>query len=124
MGKDSEFYKDKKRKQKMRLRELISRLPSFASDYIYSKEVTTQTSTLVSYCYDLITFFEFLCEQNPVLKGKKTNTVTLDDLAKLDGYSAKILRTAKEALKADGTIYYKSEGFSQGKVWFIYLSDT
>ena len=67
----------------MQLRELISRLPSFASDYIYSKEVTTQTSTLVSYCYDLITFFEFLCEQNPALRGKKTNTVTLSDLGRL-----------------------------------------
>lgn len=56
--------------------------------------------------------------------GGNLKTRELDDLAKLDGYSAKILRTAKEALKADGTIYYKSEGFSQGKVWFIYLSDT
>ncbi len=83
MGKDSEFYKDKKRQQKMRLRELISRMPSFASDYIYSKEVTTQTSTLVSYSYDLITFFEFLCDENPILKGKKTNEVTLDDIASL-----------------------------------------
>lgn len=55
--------------------------------------------------------------------GGRLKTRELDDLAKLDGYSAKILRTAKEALKADGTIYYKSEGFSQGKVWFIYLSD-
>ena len=47
MGKDSEFYKDKKKKQLLRLRELLMLLPGFAVDYIYSKEVSTQTSTLI-----------------------------------------------------------------------------
>ena len=72
MGKDSEFYKDKKKKQLLRLRELIARLPGFAVDYIYSKELTTQTSTLISYSYDLITFFEFLQDRNPIYKDVKT----------------------------------------------------
>ena len=60
MGKDSSYYKDKAKTQKIKLRELIAELPSFASDYIYSKELTAQTSTLISYCYDLLTFFRFL----------------------------------------------------------------
>lgn len=60
MGKDSEFYKLKSRDQKLRLRELLTQLPGFAVDYIHSKELSTQTSTLVAYCYDLITFFEFM----------------------------------------------------------------
>ena len=34
MGKDSDFYKEKNKKQKLRLRELLTRLPSFARDYI------------------------------------------------------------------------------------------
>ena len=37
MGKDSEFYKEKNRKQKMKLRELLTELPGFAVDYIHSK---------------------------------------------------------------------------------------
>ena len=56
--------------------------------------------------------------------GGSLRTRELDDLAKLDGYSAKILRSAKEELKAEGVIYYRSKGFSQDKTWYIYLSDT
>jgi hypothetical protein len=83
MGKDSEFYKDKKKKQLLRLRELIARLPGFAVDYIYSKELTTQTSTLISYSYDLITFFEFLQDRNPIYKDVKTQDFTLDMIKSL-----------------------------------------
>ena len=54
MGKDSEFYKNKSKSQKVKLRELLGRLPKCATDYIYSKEMTTQPSTLVSYSYDLL----------------------------------------------------------------------
>ena len=57
MGKDSEFYKGKKKAQTIRLRELLIQLPPCAVDYIHSKEVTSQVSTLVQYSYDLITFF-------------------------------------------------------------------
>ena len=55
MGKDSQFYKDKTKNQKIKLRELISQLPKCAADYIYSKEHTTQPSTLISYSYNLLT---------------------------------------------------------------------
>ena len=65
MGKDSQFYKDKTKNQKIKLRELISQLPKCAADYIYSKEQTTQPSTLISYSYDLLTFFRFLGASNP-----------------------------------------------------------
>lgn len=74
MGKDSAYYKDKARNQKLRLRELLNQLPEFAVDYIYSKEVTAQTSTLISYCYDLLTFFKFLLSNNPSIKKSVPST--------------------------------------------------
>ena len=83
MGKDSEFYKDKKKKQLLRLRELLMLLPGFAVDYIYSKEVSTQTSTLISYSYDLITFFEFLQDKNPIWHDVKIKDFTLDMMKSL-----------------------------------------
>mgnify|MGYP002857010735 CR=1 FL=1 len=87
MGKDSEFYKDKTRNQKLRLRELLNQLPSWAVDFIYSKEVTTQTSTLISYSYDLITFFKFIQDKNPMYKDvelKKIPLSVLDQLSSED----------------------------------------
>ena len=83
MGKDSEFYKEKKRNQTLTLRRLIDKLPQAAIDYIHSKEVTTQTSTLVSYCYDLITFFQFITERNPVCKGKDIKDIGYDVIGSL-----------------------------------------
>ena len=84
MGKDSEFYKDKSRQQKLRLRELLDQLPSWARDYIYSKEVSAQTSTLISYCYDLLTFFTFLQDQNPTLKDTEIKKIPLSVLDQLE----------------------------------------
>ena len=76
MGKDSEFYKNKSKQQKLKLRELILQLPKPAVDFIHSKEQTTQPSTLISYCYDLLTFFRFLESSTPTITGmaiKKTD---------------------------------------------------
>ncbi|MGN8772610.1 tyrosine-type recombinase/integrase [Candidatus Weimeria sp. HCP3S3_B5] len=83
MAKDSDFYKEKKNKQTIKLRELLSRLPGFACDYIYSKEMTSQTSTLVAYCYDLITFFQYMIDTNPICKGLSTKDFRLEILEKV-----------------------------------------
>lgn len=83
MGKDSQYYKEKNRKQTMKLRELLSQLPQCAVDYIYSKEVTTQTSSLISYSYDLLTFFKFLKDRNPSLKGVEIKDYTIQVLDQL-----------------------------------------
>ncbi len=94
MGKDSEFYKEKQRNQKLQLRELLKRLPGFARDYIYSKEVESQTSTLISYCYDLITFFEYIKDNNPQyahmeipkMRLEILNRLTADDIIEFQRY--------------------------------------
>ena len=83
MGKDSQFYKDKIKNQKIKLRELISQLPKCASDYIYSKEHTTQPSTLISYSYDLLTFFRFLGASNPTIDSSDLKKIDYDVLNKI-----------------------------------------
>jgi site-specific recombinase XerD len=84
MGKDSEFYKDKKRKQTLRLRELLLGLPQCARDYIQSKEVTAQPSTLVQYSYDLLIFFQFLKDNNPLVRNTPIKDIRVDILDRID----------------------------------------
>ena len=84
MGKNSEFYKEKQKKLTITLRNLIKELPPCAVDYIHSKELTTQTSTLVSYCYDLLTFFRFLKEANPSFKNKKIGSFSYKQIESLN----------------------------------------
>lgn len=84
MGKDSEFYKDKSKTQKIKLRELIDRLPKCAVDYIYSKEMTTQTSTLISYSYDLLVFFTFMKDNNPLFRDTPVKDMKYDILTRIE----------------------------------------
>lgn len=84
MGKDSQFYKDKAKNQKIKLRMLLDQLPQYAVDYIHSKELSTQTSTLISYSYDLLSFFRFLIEKNPTLSHYEIKNIPLSVLEQLD----------------------------------------
>ncbi len=94
MGKDSHFYKDKNKNLKLKLRELEAQLPKPALDFIQSKEQNAQSSTLISYCYDLLTFFRFLSDSNPTITGsdiKKIdyellNKITPDDIEEYKRY--------------------------------------
>lgn len=83
MGKDSQYYKEKKRTQMLKLRELVAELPDFAADYIYSKEIGSQFSTLISYSYDLLTFFRFLIARNPSLKHMTVKDLPLTVLEQI-----------------------------------------
>lgn len=84
MGKDSQFYKDKVKNQKIKLRMLLDQLPQYAIDYIHSKELSTQTSTLISYSYDLLSFFRFLQEKNPAISHYEIKNIPLSVLEQLD----------------------------------------
>ena len=76
MGKDSAYYKDKKRQQTLKYRELLSELPNCAKDFLYEKEISSQTSTLISYAYDLLTFFRFLQQNNSYYNKKEIKKIS------------------------------------------------
>lgn len=85
MGKDSDYYREKKYLQKEKLSELLYELPDFATKFINDKRLRTQTSTLIQYCYDLITFYNYLLEKNPYFKKHRSSIkeFTYDDMKRL-----------------------------------------
>ncbi len=84
MGKDSEYYKEKTYRQKEKLQELMLFLPEFARKYINDKRLTTQPSTLVAYCYDILMFYRYLISSNPLYKNYSTKDFTYDDMKNLN----------------------------------------
>lgn len=64
----------------LKLRQLLTRLPAFAKDYFRAMEPTTSTKTRISYAYDLMVFFRFLTEQNPVYKEYGPDDFKISDL--------------------------------------------
>ncbi len=83
MGKNSDYYKEKAYLQKEKLQELLAELPDFARKFINDKRLRTQTSTLIQYCYDILTFYRYLISVNPLYKNYTTRDFTYDDMKKL-----------------------------------------
>lgn len=84
MGKDSEYYKKKRKLQLKRLRELLAVSPQFVTDFIYDKEMTAQTSTLISYSYDILTFLRYLQNSNPAFQDYDTKDFKIKELEALN----------------------------------------
>lgn len=71
----------------LKLRELLQKLPPFVKDYFRAMELTTSTKTRISYAYDLIVFYRFLTEVNPIYKDYQPSDFKvehLDDLRTVD----------------------------------------
>ena len=67
----------------MRLREVLKTLPPFAKDYFRAIEPTTSARTRISYAYDIRIFFQFLLSENPSLRNKTVNDLTVEILDQL-----------------------------------------
>lgn len=80
MARGSEHYKQKERHQKETYHDLLAQLPPCARDYLRDKDLTTQISTRISYAYDLLMFFRYIKNQNPLFKNKDIKDISYDDL--------------------------------------------
>ena len=67
----------------LKLRQIQNTLPRFCKDFFLGIKDTTSTRTRLAYAYDLRIFFEYIHENNPVLKDKKIteyNISVLEDI--------------------------------------------
>ena len=67
-----------------KLRNLISGLPSFCSEFFRGIENTTSISTRIAYAQDLKIFFEFLLKEIKYFQNKQLSDITLNDISKLN----------------------------------------
>lgn len=79
-----DYYYQKKREYKDKLEELKQKLPGYVQPYLNDKELTIQISSVTAYAYDLVVFFEYLVQENPLCKGLSTHEVPLEVIAALD----------------------------------------
>lgn len=89
-------------KNTKRLRELISELPYFCSDFFRGIEHITSSKTRIAYAYDLSVFFEFLCNTNPACENLSVKDFKIEIL---DNIKAVDIEEFLEYLS-----YYESEG--------------
>ncbi len=96
------YHEQKDAENVKRLREVLTTLPSFVSDYFRATEMSTSTKTRLSYAYDIRIFFRFLVERNPLFRQYQTSDFTYEDLDKLQAVD---IEEYKEYLK----LYQKEE---------------
>lgn len=65
------------------MRDVLSALPRYVSNFFRSIEYSKAPRTRLGYARDIKGFFDFLCLNNPVLKGKLPADITLDMLNRL-----------------------------------------
>lgn len=75
-----EYHEEQRRKNIVKLRELIMELPEFCAEYFRGIEPTTAERTRLGYAHDLRIYFNFLLEYEPDLSGKTIHEITLKDL--------------------------------------------
>lgn len=90
---------------------------SWKRDREYQEAGTSQNSAPKRHdCVDWI-----LCRleaENGVMRIRDLETAAKDE-----GFTSKIIRQAKEELKEQDRIYYRSVGFGNEKTWMVYLTD-
>lgn len=75
------------KENELKLRELLLKLPKFASEFFRGIESTTASRTRIAYAYDLIVFFNWLKEVNPSLANIDIHYIDisiLDNLKAID----------------------------------------
>lgn len=68
----------------LKLRELISNLPTFCREFFIGIEPTTSIRTRIAYAYDLIMFFNYLQSNTPYFINKKTSEIKFSDIEIID----------------------------------------
>ena len=74
------YYEDVNIKNELKLRELLSKLPNFCKQFLIGIESTTSSRTRISYAYDLICFFDYIKQNNPLFKNVDVSTIPISIL--------------------------------------------
>lgn len=74
------YYREKNNQTRVKIRNLLSELPLWFSDFIRARETTLQPYTMYIYCVDAKIFFTYLSSEYPPCVGKKINEITTDDI--------------------------------------------
>ena len=74
------YYEQKDIENIKKLREMMTTLPPFCSEFFRGIEPRTSTRTRIAYAYDLSVFFDFLKKENPVFSKMERMDLTLDYL--------------------------------------------
>lgn len=108
MGEKSAYYRELNQRQKKRIQDLKAKLPIYTHPFVERCVLDYQVNTALSYTQDLLVFFEFLQEKNPLCSGLDTSAIPEDVLraitsADIDEYQSFLTYNGGEHTHANNT---------------------
>ncbi len=82
-NRESEFYKNKKKQQIEKYKQICDSLPNYAAGALKAKEFQIAYSSLIEYGRDLLSFFRYLKQSNPTLAELEIKDISVDILGQL-----------------------------------------
>lgn len=110
------YHKEEEIHNILLMRDVLQELPKYVTTFFRSIEYTKAPRTRLGYARDLKTFFEFLCDKNPVLKGKKTSEVSLDVINQLESEDIEEYMDYLKFYEKDGHQYTNGENALKRKL--------
>lgn len=82
--KNHTYYEQKKIDDTILLRKMLSEFPRYIHEYFRGIDQRTASSTRIGYAKDIKTFYEYLIDSNPALRGSRPSDISLDILNSLE----------------------------------------
>ena len=76
----STYFSERNIKNAQKIKDMQKKLPECCNDYLLGIESSSSSLSRLSYCYDLLTFFNFLSKECPKFNGKKIVDFTYQDM--------------------------------------------
>ena len=83
MAENHNYHEEINKQNILKMREVLSALPSFCKEYFIGIQEHTAPRTRLAYAYDLRVFFEFLQTENPLCASKEMKDIPLSFLEQL-----------------------------------------
>ena len=98
------------------MRSILAELPKYVSSYFRAIEYTKAPRTRLGYARDIKVFFEFLCDTNPVLKGKQPIDISLEIIDQLESEDIEEYMDYIKVYEKDGRRFTNSENALKRKL--------
>lgn len=109
-SKSLSYHDEVKKKNILKLRELLKKLPPFCAEYFLGKDQLISSRTKIAYAYDLIVFFEYLHDSDDErFSNKPINKYPIEILDEIKRNDILFFMEYLSFYEKDGKVYKNDE---------------
>ena len=107
--KEKAYHEDVNKKNEIKLRKRLEKLPAFCKTFFIGIEPTTASRTRIAYAYDLGCFFEYLHDNNPICAQMEVRDIPLSIMEELTPMDIEEYLSYLKYYEKDGIEYTNDE---------------